>query len=65
MIADVCFHNDVMKDGNRQPIRHVMLTLREVNEEDLVQRYAAGMIKTPAPLARILGKQRQPHHLAL
>ena len=33
MIADVCFHNDVMKDGNRQPHAHVMLTLREVNED--------------------------------
>ena len=33
MIADVCFHNDVMKDGNRQPHAHVMLTLREVNEQ--------------------------------
>ena len=33
MIADVCFHNDVMKDGNRQPHAHVMLTLREVNEK--------------------------------
>ena len=33
MIADVCFHNDLMKDGNRQPHAHVMLTLREVNED--------------------------------
>jgi len=32
MIADVCFHNDLLKDGNRQPHAHVMLTLREVNE---------------------------------
>lgn len=32
MIADVCFHNDVMKDGTRQPHAHVMLTLREVSE---------------------------------
>lgn len=33
MIADVCFHNDEMKDGNCQPHAHVMLTLREVNED--------------------------------
>lgn len=35
MIADVCFHNDLMRDGNRQPHAHVMLTLREVNKEGL------------------------------
>ncbi|HFF3354074.1 TPA: MobQ family relaxase, partial [Legionella pneumophila] len=33
MIADVCFHNDLLKDGNRQPHAHVMLTLREVSED--------------------------------
>ncbi len=33
MIADVCFHNDLLRDGNRQPHAHVMLTLREVNKE--------------------------------
>jgi Ti-type conjugative transfer relaxase TraA len=33
MIADVCFHNDLLRDGNRQPHAHVMLTLREVNED--------------------------------
>lgn len=33
MIADVCAHNDLLRDGNRQPHAHVMLTLREVSEE--------------------------------
>lgn len=33
MISDVCVHNDLMKDGNRQPHAHVMLTLRKVHEE--------------------------------
>ncbi|HAU1484855.1 TPA: Ti-type conjugative transfer relaxase TraA [Legionella pneumophila] len=33
MIADVCIHNDLMKDGSRQPHAHVMLTLREVSEK--------------------------------
>ena len=26
MIADVCAHNDLLRDGNRQPHAHVMLT---------------------------------------
>ncbi len=30
MVADLCVHDDVGKDGERQPHAHVMLTLREV-----------------------------------
>ena len=32
MIADLCIHNDKMKDGQLQPHAHVMLTMREVTE---------------------------------
>lgn len=33
MIADLCIHNDKQKDGSTQPHAHVMLTMREVNEQ--------------------------------
>ena len=38
MIADVCMHNDKMKDGERQPHAHIMLTLREVTPEGFGQK---------------------------
>ena len=41
MIADVCFHNDLMPTGERQPHVHVMLTLREVNHEGFGQKVRA------------------------
>ena len=33
MIADLCIHDGMAKDGGEQPHAHVMLTLREVAEE--------------------------------
>ena len=33
MCADLCIHNDKMKDGQLQPHAHVMLTMREVTEK--------------------------------
>ncbi len=33
MVADVCFHNPKGDDGLYQPHAHILLTLREVNEE--------------------------------
>lgn len=38
MIADICLHNDLMPDGERQPHAHVMLTLREVSKEGFGQK---------------------------
>lgn len=38
MIADICLHNDLMPDGERQPHAHVMLTLREVSKEGFEQK---------------------------
>jgi Ti-type conjugative transfer relaxase TraA len=32
MCADLCIHNDKMKDGQLQPHAHVMLTMRELTE---------------------------------
>ena len=60
MIADVCFHNDLLKDGNRQPHAHVMLTLREVNENGFGAKVRNWNDKSCCGLAGILVKQCQP-----
>ena len=38
MCADLCIHNDKMKDGQLQPHAHVMLTMREVTENGFGQK---------------------------
>jgi Ti-type conjugative transfer relaxase TraA len=65
MIADVCFHNDVMKDGNRQPHVHVMLTLREVNEEGFGKKVRDWNNKELLLHWRESWSNSANHHLAL
>ena len=38
MVADFAIHNDIGKDGERQPHMHVLLTLREVTPEGFGQK---------------------------
>lgn len=65
MIADVCFHNDVMKDGNRQPHAHVMLTLREVNEDGFGKKVRDWNNKELLLQWRESWSNSTNHHLAL
>ena len=65
MIADVFFHNDVMKDGNRQPHAHVMLTLREVNEEGFGKKVRAWNDKELLLHWRESWANNVNHHLAI
>ena len=65
MIADVCFHNDVMKDGNRQPHAHVMLTLREVNENGFGKKVRDWNNKELLFQWRESWSNSANHHLAL
>lgn len=65
MIADVCFHNDVMKDGNRQPHAHVMLTLREVNEDGFGKKVRDWNNKELLLQWRESWSNSANHHLAL
>lgn len=41
MIADLCIHNDKGSDGQLHPHAHVMLTMREVNENGFGQKERA------------------------
>lgn len=65
MIADVCFHNDLMKDGTRQPHAHVMLTLREVNEEGFGKKIRDWNNKELLLQWRESWANSANHHLAL
>jgi len=65
MIADVCFHNDLMKDGNRQPHAHVMLTLREVNEDGFGKKVRDWNNKELLLQWRESWSSSANHHLAL
>jgi len=65
MIVDVCFHNDVMKDGNRQPHAHVMLTLREVNENGFGKKVRDWNNKELLLQWRESWSNSANHHLAL
>lgn len=65
MIADVCFHNDLLKDGNRQPHAHVMLTLREVNENGFGAKVRNWNDKTLLRHWRESWSSSANHHLAL
>ncbi len=65
MIADVCFHNDMMKDGNRQPHAHVMLTLREVNEDGFGKKVRGWNDKELLLQWRESWANSSNHHLAL
>lgn len=38
MIADLCIHNDIQPDGQLHPHAHVMLSMREVNENGFGQK---------------------------
>ncbi len=65
MIADVCFHNDVMKDGNRQPHAHVMLTLRKAHEEGFGKKVRAWNDKELLLHWRESWANSTNHHLAI
>jgi Ti-type conjugative transfer relaxase TraA len=65
MIADVCFHNDLMKDGTRQPHAHVMLTLRAVNENGFGPKVRAWNDKELLLQWRESWANSANHHLAL
>jgi Ti-type conjugative transfer relaxase TraA len=65
MIADVCFHNDLLRDGNRQPHAHVMLTLREVTKEGFGQKVRAWNDKELLIHWRKSWANSANHHLAL
>ena len=65
MIADVCFHNDLLKDGNRQPHAHVMLTLREVNEDGFGPKVRSWNDKALLRHWRESWSSSANHHLAL
>ena len=45
MVADLCIHNDKLPDGQLHPHAHVMLTMREVNEDGFGQKVRHGMIR--------------------
>ena len=65
MIADVCFHNDLLKDGNRQPHAHVMLTLREVNEDGFGSKVRSWNDKALLRHWRESWSSSANHHLGL
>ncbi len=65
MIADVCFHNDLMRDGNRQPHAHVMLTLREVNKDGFGKKVRTWNDKELLLHWRESWANSANHHLAL
>ncbi len=65
MIADVCFHNDLLKDGNRQPHAHVMLTLREVKEDGFGSKVRDWNDKALLRHWRESWSSSANHHLAL
>jgi Ti-type conjugative transfer relaxase TraA len=65
MIADVCLHNDLMPDGERQPHAHVMLTLREVGKEGFGLKVRAWNEKSNLLLWREAWANAANHHLAL
>ena len=65
MIADVCFHNDLMPDGERQPHAHVMLTLREVIKEGFGQKVRSWNDKEHLLNWREAWANTANHHLAL
>lgn len=65
MVADVCIHTDKTPDGEPQPHAHVMLTLREVNEQGFGQKMRAWNAKEQLLSWREQWAEIANHHLAL
>ena len=65
MIADICFHNDLMPSQERQPHAHVMLSLREVSKDGFGQKNRAWNNKENLLSWRELWASSVNHHLAL
>lgn len=65
MIADVCFHNDLMPDGEHQPHAHVMLTLREVTKDGFGPKVRTWNDKSHLLQWREAWANAANHHLAL
>jgi Ti-type conjugative transfer relaxase TraA len=65
MIADLCIHNDKGSDGQLHPHAHVMLTMREVNENGFGQKERSWNDKALLLLWRENWSEITNKHLAL
>lgn len=65
MIADLCIHNDKSPDGQLHPHAHVMLTMREVNENGFGQKVRAWNDKALLLTWREEWAEMTNRHLAL
>lgn len=65
MIADLCIHNDKSSDGQLHPHAHVMLTMREVNENGFGQKERAWNDKALLQVWREEWAEVANKHLAL